>query len=116
MNAVETTHHLDFESCPWESSLGVDENFHRFRIGTCEGLWQSTENSYDILAITNTIPGNGHFEDVLQWFEHSCRRDRKHLKVLEIMNVPFRKHLIVKRGFKPLGLSDVIKKYKLMKT
>jgi hypothetical protein len=118
MNAVETIHRLDFEAAPWEPIPGFPaaKDFNRFRIGTCEGLWQSTENSYEILAITNSIPGNGHFEDVLQWFEHSCKRDRKHLKILEIMNMRFRKHLITKRGFRPVGMSDVIKKYQLMKT
>lgn len=112
MNALITKHQLDFEAAPWESILCVDKNFTRFRIGTCEGLWASTPNSYDILAIDNKVPGNGHFEDVMQWFEHSCRRDKKALRFLEIMNKPFRNHLLTKRGFKPEGKDNVIKKFK----
>src|SRR5688572_19885016 len=114
-NAVETKHHLDFEACPWESALGVDDDFSKFRIGTCEGLWRSTTSSYDILAITNNQPGNGHLEDVLQWFEHSCKRDKKSFKILECWNKGFKMHLIRKRGFSALGKDDVIKHWKKMK-
>lgn len=115
MNAVSTSHNLDFECAPWEPLPGFPnaENFTRFRIGTCEGLWTSTLQTYDILAITNSIPGNGHFEDVLQWFENSCKRDGKHLRFLEIMNKDFKNHLIQKRGFKSQGLDNVIKKVKV---
>ena len=113
MNAIVTKHNLDFEAAPWQPLLRFPscENYHCFRIGTCEGLWASTETSYDILAIENKVKGNGHFEDVMQWFEHSCRRDKKDLRFLEIMNKAFRKHLIERRGFKAQG-PNVIKKLK----
>jgi len=115
MNAIQTTHKLDFEACPWESMLGVDKNFTKFRIGTCEGLWQSTPTSYDILAVTNNQKGNGHFTDVIEWFENSCRRDKKSLRVLECWNKALKMHLIRKRGFSPEGKDNVIKHYKKMK-
>lgn len=111
-NVIQTKHNLDFEACPWESALGVDENFTKFRIGTCEGLWKATDTTYDILAITNSQPGNGHFEDVLQWFEHSCKRDRKSFRILEVWNKRFKMHLIRKRGFSLQGMDHVIKKVK----
>lgn len=107
-----TKHNLPFESRPWESMLGVDENFMQFRIGTCEGLWSSTDKTYDILAITNNQPGNGHFDDVLEWFESSCKRDGKSLRILECWNKHFKMHLIRKRGFSPEGKDNVIKKVK----
>ena len=107
---MKTKHGLDFEACPWESTLGVDDNYSRFRVGTCEGLWASTERTYDILAITNSQPGNGHFEDVLQWFENSCKRDGKALRILECWNKAFKMHLIRKRGFSPDGKDNVIKR------
>lgn len=110
MNALRTKHNLDFEACPWESILGVDAEFSKFRIGTCEGLWRSTKDSYDILAITNSQPGNGHLEDVLQWFEHSCKRDGKAFKILEVWNKGFMMHLIRKRGFSLYGKEDLIKR------
>jgi len=112
---MKTVHNLDFEACDYESMLGVDENFLRFRIGTCEGLWQSTDKTYDILAITNSLPGNGHVEDVLQWFENSCKRDKKNFRFLECWNKPFKMHLTRKRGFSLEGKENVIKNYKRMK-
>lgn len=113
MNAITTKHKLDFEYCPWEPLINFPKanNYMRFRVGSIEGLWAVTDTSYDILAIENNHPGNGHFEDVLQWFEHSCKRDHKNLRFLEILNPSFRKHLINKRGFKPSG-NNVIKKFK----
>lgn len=112
MSEFRTTHNLAFEVAPWEPFIPVPmtEGYMRFRIGTCEGLWTSDETSYKILAIDNTVPGNGHLQDVFEWFENSCRRDRKWLVVQEIMNKEFRTHLIKKRGFKPYRVDDVIKK------
>ena len=106
-----TTHNLPFEVAPWKAGLVVDEGFQRFRIGTCEGLWRCTEKEYEILAIINNKKGNGHFEDVLQWFEHSCRRDKRNLKISEVWNSEFKYHLLKKRGFKKNGSDDVIKIY-----
>jgi hypothetical protein len=89
-----TSHSLDFEIAPW-----ISKDFIQFKIGTCYGLWRSTEDSYDILAIDNKEPGNGHLNDVFEWFEHSCKRDKKVLRVLEVMNKRFEIHLVDKRGF-----------------
>lgn len=77
--------------------MGVD--YIDFRVGTCAGLYYSTEEEYIILAITNDSPGNGHFEDVLEWFYASCIRDRKNLVIQEISNVKFKTHLLEKREF-----------------
>lgn len=90
-----TLHNLDFE-------VAEKEPFQLFRVGTCNGQWGSTRDSYFILSIINEVPGNGHLEDVFQWFETSCKRDKKNLLILEIMNERFYLHLISKRGFKPL--------------
>lgn len=94
-----TVHSLSFEVAPWERS----EDWLRFRVGTCSGLWRSTSVSYAILAVTNDEPGNGHFEDVLQWFEHSCRRDGRALCMLVVANKRFKQHLIEKRDFIAVG-------------
>lgn len=91
---MTTTHKLPFEVAPW-----INADFLRFRIGTCGGLWRSTQASYDILAINNGSPGNGHLEDVFEWFESSCKRDGKVLRVLECMNKRFEMHLKMHRGF-----------------
>jgi hypothetical protein len=95
MNAIKTTHNLDFEVAPPEFINS------RFRVGTCTGLWGSTDDSYYILAVVNNKKHNGHLQDVFEWFEYSCKRDNRNLIVLEVWNRDFYKHLI-RRGFIPL--------------
>ena|ERR1700727_1697954 len=95
----ESTHKLDFLCCPWER----DAEWMRFKVGTCSGLWKSTPDAYEILAVDNEQPGNGHFNDVMEWFENSCRRDRKSLKFLEILNPAFKKHLLKKKEVSSLA-------------
>lgn len=96
-NSIITTHRLDFESAPWNKF--IDESIQVFRVGTCHGQWYSTQFAYHILSIINEEPGNGHLNDVFEWFENSCKRDGKALIVEEIMNVRFGRHLCEKRGF-----------------
>jgi hypothetical protein len=105
-----STHKLDFESAPWNSQLDPADNWMLFRIGTCEGVWRATEHSYDILAITNNEPNNGHFTDVLEWFENSCKRDGKKLRILEVWNEVFKNHLITKKGFSVIPMTDHVVK------
>lgn len=94
-----TIHKLDFLTCLWER----DHEWNRFKIGTCDGLWRATFVTYDILVVNNELPGNGHFEDVFQWFENSCRRDGKMLRIMEVWNKRLKRHLIEKRGFECIG-------------
>lgn len=94
-----TTHKLDFEVAPWDFVFTSDPTMKKFRVGTCHGLFGYDKTYYFILAIGNDQPGNGHFEDVLEWFYFSCKRDKKHLKIMQIMEERFYKHLIKKRGF-----------------
>lgn len=101
-----TDHNLDFEGAIW------DADFIAFRVGTCHGLYGSDDKSYFIVAIQNDVQGNGHLEDVFQWFENSCRRDGKRLRVIEIMNPRFGNYLINKRGFIPDGENCVVKHFK----
>ncbi len=115
---MKTTHNLDFEAAPWEPPLIIGmllkmNNFETtaFRVGTCEGIYRTTDKAYQIIAVTNSNPGNGHFEDVLQWFENSCRRDKKALMFMEILNEQFGKHLEKKRGFKKQD-KNMIKKFR----
>ena len=103
----ESTHKLDFECAPWP----VTPEWIQFRIGTCHGLWMPSKGSYDILAVTNEAPGNGHFNDVLEWFEQSCRRDNYSLRILEVWNSEFKHHLITKRGFENYHEDNLIKRF-----
>jgi hypothetical protein len=99
-------HKLDFEVAEW-----ITRDFRRFRIGTCEGLWRATSFSYDILAVENTELGNGHFNDVLQWFEHSATRDNRKFRILETWNTRLKHHLIEKRGFIDIGNDNLEKSF-----
>ncbi len=107
----KTKHNLEFEMAPWEKNIDPTKQWHRFRVGTCEGIWSYSLTSYEILAITNNKPGNGHFEDVLQWFEQSCRIDNKSLMILEVWNSRFKAHLINKRNFKEVSKDNVELKF-----
>lgn len=102
---MKTKHNLDFEACPWPRN----EAIMLFRIGTCEGQWMATDNAYCIISVINNVPGNGHLDDVFEWFENSCKRDKKALIVMELMNDRFKKHLLLKRGFSDMGKDNVIK-------
>jgi hypothetical protein len=91
----QSSHKLDF--------LNADDfPYSLFKIGTCNGQWGCLKDSYFILSILNDEPGNGHLDDVFEWFENSCKRDGKNLLVLEIMNERFYTHLTSKKGFIPL--------------
>lgn len=106
----ETTHKLPFMSAEYHQPIDDGYNWHNFKIGTCEGLYAFKGNSFYILAIKNTHKNNGHFTDVLEWFEHSCKRDHCNFVFLEVWNKEFMKHLIEKKGFKKQGV-NAIKKF-----
>ena len=110
VDQFKTKHNLPFLTCEYHNPILGKTPFYRFKIGTCTGLWGAEDNFYIILAIDNDKPGNGHFEDVLQWFERSCKRDNKGLKFASILNPKFGRHLVHKRGFKIVG-KDAIKIY-----
>lgn len=104
----ESTHKLTFEVA-YGHVHEVEDGWLRFRIGTCAGMWRSVEDAYEILAISNDVPGNGHLSDVFEWFENSCKRDKKNFRIRELWNEEFKKHLIEKRGFVVEGKNDLIK-------
>lgn len=111
-----TTHNLPFEC--------AQHVVHKvFRVGTCHGQWGNTKDSFYILSIINNQKGNGHLQDVFEWFEHSCKRESMNLLVLCCFNKNFYQHLIDKRGFTKLDdnrehaikIFDVLKYQDLLK-
>jgi hypothetical protein len=104
----QSTHNLSFEV---GGPFRWDVNFTHFQVGTVTGLWATIDQSYVILAVLNSEPGNGHLIDVWDWFEFSCRRDHYSLKVIEILEKRFIDHLIKKRGFKELTGNSVVKTF-----
>jgi len=89
-----TSHQLPFQ-------VGKEKWFGHsvYRIGTCHGQWGDTWDSFYILSVMNDEPGNGHLQDVFEWFEFSCKKYGKNLLVLACWNKEFYQHLLVKRGF-----------------
>lgn len=118
----QSTHKLDFEASPWVSPITTDETWMKFKVGTCHGVYHTGEHKgvkhYAITAIMNGCPGNGHFDDVLEWFYHSCLRDHYDLVIEELCNEELSAHLRKKRGFSFInGKSDyVIKPFRKIKT
>lgn len=107
---IQTTHNLPFEV--GGLFVGIEtEVYIRFKVGTCYGLYRTKNKNYEILAIKNESKGNGHLDDVFEWFEYSCKRDNYNLVILCVLNSRFEKHLIEKREFKRLNKVDLIKKF-----
>jgi len=130
MNAIVTKHKLSFEVAKWtladlteqlaktmDLRLIEDNKYPNipwmlFRVGTCEGQWRATDEAYEILSIINREPGNGHLDDLLQWFEYACKRSKLPLRILSFTNPRFKIHLIEKKGFCLFGKNDVEKHFK----
>jgi hypothetical protein len=105
---------VDFKSThdlPFETASHFEPMFVNYRVGTCTGIYYSTEQAYVILAISNSEISNGHLQDVFDWFENSCKRDKKALGFDEIINERFMHHLIEKRGFKQVTKNRVLKTF-----
>lgn len=103
-----STHNLPFEV---GGPFRWDLTYTNFRVGTVTGLWKTEGKAYIILAILNHQPGNGHLDDMFEWFENSARRDGYNLKIVEILEKRFMDHLINKRGFKELTSNSVVKTF-----
>src|SRR5687768_2146489 len=106
MNAIKTTHNLDFKATPWHRNPKI----MLFKIGTCHGQYYNTELTWNVISITNDHPGNGHLDDFFQWFEYACKRDDRIFVIEEFLNERFRQHCIDKRGFIAIpGTNNVAK-------
>lgn len=106
--AFKRTHNLPFEI----GDTYLTPDVRRFRVGTCTGIYSCNGNSFIIIGVVNHHEGNGHLQDVFDWFENSCKREKVNLVVAEILNERFYKHLIDKRGFTAIDNMNVIKKFK----
>lgn len=99
----QSSHKLDFRTSPWKNPLSVGPLWNEFFIGTCRGQWRESKESYEILSLLNTTPGNGHFDDVLEWFSHLAKGKGKDLLIRQCWNAELKRHLVNKRGFASLG-------------
>lgn len=103
----QSLHNLQFEERPNPRYKGHRE----YKVGTIHGIYFNTHTSLNITAVFNDEPGNGHFEDLLQWFERSCKREKMNLVFMHCDNLKFKEHLLNKRGFLPMPgtVNNVIK-------
>jgi hypothetical protein len=106
----ESKHKLPFMSADYDQPFADGFNWRLFKIGTVEGLFAFRGTAFYILVIENKEKNNGHFDDVLGWFEYACQRDGCNLIFLEVWNKAFLKHLVEKRGFQQRGV-DAVKKF-----
>lgn len=105
-NAIRTTHNLDFMACEDPFGNGI----MRYQIGTCGGQYEFMPFCIAIISVVNDQPGNGHLDDVFDWFSYAAKRDNKPLMICEFFNERFREHCIKKRGFIPVpGTNNVVK-------
>jgi hypothetical protein len=94
----KTTNSQNFYSAPYSRPWNFD-NYQQFKVGTMFGLWKWEKDKFVILAFMNDRPGNGHLEDVLDWFYCSAVCAQLPLVIRSVDNKRFLKHLIEKRGF-----------------
>lgn len=108
MNAITTKHNLDFLATHWHR----DPRVMVYKVGTCSGQYQFIDGKLVLISVINDQPGNGHLDDVFEWFEFAARSQHVPLVIAEFFNDRFKKHCIDKRGFKQIpGTDNVIKKY-----
>ena len=117
----ETTHKLPFLSRLWIPTSTLTALFQdlckdvdpidwmEFRVGTCVGLWRQASGAYQVLAIDNEVIANGHFTDVMEWFEYSAQRDGFAFEVLHVWNKRLMDYLL-DRGFSLIPDTDSVRK------
>lgn len=112
--SFKSTNNLDFLTETQSTRVLIDDGFDwkGFRIGTCHGLWCHDGLDYRILAVVNDESGNGHLQDVFDWFENSCKRDNSNLIIMEFTNPDFKSHVIRKRGFSEYEKANAIKYFR----
>lgn len=97
-NDITTKHRLDFMAGDPDRDEWIP-----YKVGTVEGRFRHVEDAVEILTIFNSEPGNGHLEDVFEWFEYAAKASGKKLRLLEVCNERFEQHLIGKRDFVPVN-------------
>lgn len=94
----------------WKNPLVIGEGWRHYRVGTCTGAYRDAIQSFEILAIANSKPGNGHVEAMLAYFFKSCEKYSKHVIVKEVINTSLRDKLC-KLGFTCMIDNDYIKRF-----
>ena len=113
-DTFKSTNNLEFLHRPWliANVLLPESKVYEYKIGTVRGLYRfDDKNKYLIInSVINDNPGNGHFKDLIEWFEFSCRNCKYDLVFEEILNSRL-KDILTHYGFEILDNNKMIKKY-----
>lgn len=77
--------------------------YSNFELGTCAGAIRGGPTMYELLAVTNSQPGNGAFKRLMRHLLALGRAHRRDLIVLEIKPEYLYQHLIKTYGMQPVG-------------
>ena len=110
MIEFKTSNNLDIEITVTDMPYEDCGFWKQFNIGTCIGTFGEQEHYIEIFGISNKNKGNGHLNDVLEYFEYICVKKNKNLYITHFENQGFKNHLINKRGFAGQG-NSVIKNF-----
>lgn len=108
----KSTHALKFRSAAHLIG-GVDTGMNKFEIGTVHGLWNASTLSIDIFACINNEPGNGHLDDVFEWFFAIAKEKGLPVRVTNVSSPTFREQLIEKWKFIPTNDRDTLLRFDL---
>lgn len=90
INKFKSTNNLDFLSRPWKLGMIIcpKVGMHEFKVGDIHGLYRfDNDSKYLIInSVINDTPGNGHFKDLIEWFEFSCKNCKYDLVFEEIIS------------------------------
>lgn len=110
----KSTHNLNFLSRPWGLGLIISPEIgmNEFKIGDIHGLYRfDNKNKYLIInSVINDNPGNGHFSDLIEWFEYSSKIHKYDLVFEEIFSVKLT-NILYHYKFEKLDNRRMIKRY-----
>lgn len=106
----KSSHKLKFFTAPHIVG-GAPSGMEKFEIGTVHGLWVQSRMSIDIFACINDEPGNGHMDDVFEWFFEIAKEGALAVRIVNVSAVKFRNDLIEKWGFTPTDTFDTLVKF-----
>jgi len=68
----KSTNNLKFKTAPFVRG-DKNSSLQKFKCGTCNGIWDMTRLSVDIIKVENSEPYNGQMQDVFEWIIEFAR-------------------------------------------
>jgi len=102
---------LEFEAKFSDTMYDEVTHWSWAKVGTCHAFYGETEIEFDIFGVGNSKKNNGHFNDLVEWFEYLAAIRNKNLLFSHFENLDLKRHMINKRGYTEQG-HCVIKLFK----